>query len=143
MIEMLDNHNVSCVIHNHGTMRTFTGRGISDLFHLYCDDPSFLNGAEIADKVVGKGAAAIMVLGKTAILHTHLISDSALEMLTKSGVAVFYDEKVPNILNRSRQDWCPVEKKLRNLSDAQACWPEIVAFVQEMEKSCLDNQAGL
>lgn len=141
-MEILDKQNVSCVIRNHGAIRTFTGRGVSDLFHLYSDDPSFLDGAEIADKVVGKGAAAIMVLGKAATLHTHLISDPALEMLTKSGVAVSYDEKVPHILNRSKQDWCPVEKRLRNLSDAQACWPEIVAFVQEIEKSCLDNQAG-
>ena len=44
-------------------MRIFRERGVADLFRLLHEEPQLLRGAFIADKVVGKGAAALMVLG--------------------------------------------------------------------------------
>ena len=44
-------------------MRIFRERGVADLFRLLREEPQLLRGAFIADKVVGKGAAALMVLG--------------------------------------------------------------------------------
>ncbi len=41
-------------------MRIFRERGVADLFRLQHEEPQLLRGAFIADKVVGKGAAALM-----------------------------------------------------------------------------------
>ena len=57
LISLLHEGGFSCVIANQGETRTFTQRGVADLYTLYNNDPAFMQGAVIADKVVGKGAA--------------------------------------------------------------------------------------
>ena len=66
LISLLHEGGFSCVIANHGETRTFSQRGVADLYELYNTDPTFMQGATIADKVVGKGAAALMIMGGMA-----------------------------------------------------------------------------
>lgn len=73
------------MIANGDNIRTFTQRGVADLYDLLTQEPDFLKGASIADKVVGKGAAALMILGGIRELHTDIISSKALEFITKLG----------------------------------------------------------
>lgn len=61
LIDLLHSGGYSCVIANKGKVRTFTQRGVADLYDLLTQEPEFLKGAMIADKVVGKGAAASKV----------------------------------------------------------------------------------
>ena len=63
LIESLFTHKYSCVIRNGDEIRVFRGRGVKDLYRLLRDDRRFLDGAFVADKVVGKAAAALMILG--------------------------------------------------------------------------------
>ncbi len=62
LINLLHSGGYSCVIANGDNIRTFTQRGVADLYDLLTQEPDFLKGASIADKVVGKGAAALMIL---------------------------------------------------------------------------------
>ena len=62
LTEILHGGGWSLVVDN-GAIRTFSGRGVSDLYGLLTREPETLRGASVADKVVGKGAAALMVLG--------------------------------------------------------------------------------
>ena len=62
---------------------------------LLTQEPEFLKGASIADKVVGKGAAALMILGGIKELYTDIISTKALELLQKSDIKVDFTEEVP------------------------------------------------
>ena len=61
LIRLLHEGNYSLVV-AHGEIRTFSGRGVSDLYALSGEDPGFLRGASVADKVVGKAAAALMIV---------------------------------------------------------------------------------
>lgn len=63
LIERLDAEQCSCVIYNGGETRLFWERGVQDLYRLLKTEPDFLRGAFIADKVIGKAAAALMALG--------------------------------------------------------------------------------
>lgn len=63
IIDILHKGGYSCVMKNREEVRTFTQRGVADLYDLYQADSAFMKGAAIADKVIGKGAAALMVLG--------------------------------------------------------------------------------
>ena len=54
LINLLHTGGYSCVIANEGKIRTFTQRGVADLYDLLTREPEFLKGALIADKVVGK-----------------------------------------------------------------------------------------
>ena len=52
LINLLHSGGYSCVIANGDNIRTFTQRGVADLYDLLTQEPDFLKGASIADKVV-------------------------------------------------------------------------------------------
>ena len=99
LVEELKKGGWSCVVGNGTVMRTFSRKGVADLYDMLHTEPELLDGAFIADKVVGKGAAALMILGKVSRLHTHIISTPALCLLRKAGVLVGFDvESVFDVL---------------------------------------------
>lgn len=129
LIELLFREQCSCVVRSADTIRIFRERGVSDLYRLLSEEPDFLHGAAVADKVVGKGAAALMILGGVELLYADIISRGALEMALSHGLKVSYSLMVDHIINRRGDDWCPVEKRCRKLRDPQECLPEIRDFL--------------
>ncbi len=68
---MLHTLGCSCIIDN-GTGRTICHeRGVKDLLRILTATPTLLAGSFIADKVVGKGAAALMTAGGCGCLCRH------------------------------------------------------------------------
>ena len=63
-IDLLFAERCSCVVRNGDTIRIFRERGVRDLWRLLHEEPELLDGAFVADKVVGKGAAALMAAGR-------------------------------------------------------------------------------
>ncbi|MFI3305815.1 MAG: DUF1893 domain-containing protein [Rikenellaceae bacterium] len=115
LVEMLDSGGHSCVIANGDEIRTFALRGVADLHRLSREEPHFLRGAVVADKVVGKGAAALMASCGVQRLYSHIVSDGALSLLSSVAMAVEYGERVDHIINRDKSGWCPVEALCRNV----------------------------
>jgi len=132
LIEMLRVGNHSCVIESGDEVRSFMRRGVIDVYELLVNEPSFLNGARIADKVVGKAAASLMILGGVTHLHTEVISEMALELLQSNGVVVSYSKVVPYIINREGNDWCPLEKASFEINSADEIFPIIDSFLKRV-----------
>ena len=93
-----------------GEIRRFERRGVADLFSLVTDEPDFLRGASVADKVIGRGAALLLVKGGVREVYARVISSGALGVLRRADVEVSFGKEVPNIINRAGTDICPVEK---------------------------------
>ncbi len=129
LIRRLDEGNFSCVINNNDETRVYAKRGVRDLYELNRDNDTFMKGARIADKVVGKGAAALIVRGGMKEVRAHVICTSAIEMLKDNGIKVSFDKEVPYIINNSKTDWCPLEKLVKDCKTAEECWPIIEKFV--------------
>ena len=132
LIKLLHLGGYSCVIANGEVRRTFTQRGVADLYDLLTLEPDFLQGASIADKVVGKGAAALMILGGIKELYTDVISAKALELFRQSDVKVDFKQEVPFIWNRDRTGWCPVETMCSEVETAEEILPLIHDFIGKM-----------
>lgn len=129
LIKTLHEGGHSLVVAN-GEVCTFDGRGIADLYTILNDDPGFLQGAMVADKVVGKGAAALMIVGGVDSLYTDVISVPALELLSGSGVKVGFGHQVENIINRQGDGICPVEALCLPCKTAAECLPHITQFIK-------------
>ncbi len=129
-----DLQGYSCILYKNGEKRTFSRKGVIDLFELLTAEPDALNGASVCDKAVGKGAAALMVLGEVKEVYTPLISTPALQLLKKSGISVEYDKEVPFILNRYQTDLCPLEKRCREGNTAKEMLPVISRFIEDMKQ---------
>ncbi|MDE6205051.1 MAG: DUF1893 domain-containing protein [Duncaniella sp.] len=126
---MLHSLGCSCIIDN-GIGRTICReRGVKDLLRILTETPALLAGSFIADKVVGKGAAAIMTAGGVAAVYADTISRPALEMFSVYGITVTYSTCVPNIINRTGIDICPVERLCADISTPAECIPLIQSFV--------------
>ena len=134
LITQLHALRCSCIIHNNGTTRAFHERGVKDLHRLLEQEPEILSGASLADKVVGKGAAALMIAGGVVWVYADVISRAAMELFEQSRVEVQYGEVVPNIINRAGTDICPVEKLCRDCKTADECLPLIDKFIKEMSR---------
>ncbi len=132
LVDRLHDGGHSCVIRNGKVTRTFDQRGVADLYDLYEREPSFLHGAEMADKVVGKGAAALMVLGGIRRLHADVISDAALELLRGACVDVTFGTRVPHIINRKGDGRCPLEQRTEGAATAEEAFPLIKSFVEAL-----------
>lgn len=132
LIRLLHEGGHSLVVGN-DTVRTFDGRGVSDLYRLLTEDSGELRGASVADKVVGKGAAALMIIGHIERLYADIISEQAFELLLESSVKVTYGQKVSHIINRSGTGWCPIETLCRDCKTAEECLPLIQKFMNELK----------
>ena len=109
LINLLHTGGYSCVIANEGKIRTL-----------------------IADKVVGKGAAALMILGGIKELYTDIISTKALELFRKSDVKVDFAQEVDFIWNRDRTGGCPVETMCSEVESAEEILPLIRDFLEKI-----------
>jgi len=132
IIDLLHSGNYSCVIKNEGGIHTFSRRGIADLYDLVKDRPSFLKGAFLADKVIGKGAAALAIEGGVQEIYTDIISQPALDLLSEAGIKTHFDSLVPYIHNRENTDWCPLEKLCFPQKSVNEILPVIDSFIQSM-----------
>ena len=115
-----------------GELRTFSRRGVADLFSLVTDEPDFLRGASVADRVIGRGAALLLVKGGAREVYARVISSGALEVLRSAGIETSFGEEVPNIINRTGTDICPVEKLTANTSSSDEAYERIKQFLDSM-----------
>ena len=121
MLSRLNNESLSLLVRNKGITTAHDDRGVNDLLQLLSDSPERLKGAIVADKMVGKAAAAIMVVGGIKELHTNLICTPAKQMLENAGIKVVANEEVEMILNRDKTGQCPIDSKLNNAQTAEEC----------------------
>jgi predicted aldo/keto reductase-like oxidoreductase len=131
LIRQLDENNYSCIIKNNDVTQSFTQRGVFDLHDLVAKKDEILKGGYIADKIVGKGAASMMIIGGIKAVRTHVISQNALNLLKEHNVIVHYDTVVETINNRTNTGICPVETRVKDCTTLEQCWEQIQQFVAE------------
>ena len=108
LIEILRREKCSLVVKNHGIVTTYSKPGVRDLEYLLDHDPEMLHGATIADKVIGKAAAAMVVVGGVKELYAEVLSKKAIPFLEEAGIAYTYGTLVDTI--KEEGDRCQLEK---------------------------------
>ena len=109
------------MIKNEQTMMS-ERRGVAPILQLLREDPDALEGAYIADKVIGKAAALLLMYGRIRALYTKVISSHALNVLKDSGIEVVYDKLVPYVINRDGTDMCPMEKLVLQIGSPEEAY---------------------
>ena len=130
MLEMLNEQGLSLLVYNHDSLTTHANRGVQDLLQLISEQPERLNGAVVADKIIGKAAAVLMATGGVREVHTNIICTPAKQLFEQQGILVFATEEVPMILNRDRSSMCPIDTQIAEVESIEDC----VAILQNMPK---------
>lgn len=113
-------------------LRSDDRRGILPLMQ-WISGGEFLRGAVVADKVIGKAAAFLLVLGGVREVYAGVISVPAADVLQNAGIPYTYEKKVQNIENRRHDGICPMESAVLKTEDPKE------AFLI-LEKKCAEFQ---
>lgn len=111
-----------------GEVFTSQERGVKPLLFLLKEKKGFLKGASVADKVIGKAAALLMVLGEIKEVHTLIISEPAIKVFEKYNIPCFYDKKVDRIINRTGDGLCPMETLCLDVENPQEAFDRITSL---------------
>ena len=127
---MLERDDVRGVVRSvDGILRIFHRQGVIDLFELLTNEPQLLEGACVADRVIGRGAALLMVKGGVREVFAYVMSEPALEVLRRAGIPTTYASLQPNIINRTGTDICPIEKLTAATTDPEEAYRLIGNFL--------------
>lgn len=110
LIDTLLSSGCSLVVENKGEVRTYNKKGVRDLIWLLDHEPERLRGARVADKVVGKASAALLVQGGVSEVYAHVMSTLAFSMLDQAGMAYRYHTLVDRIVIPEGDNRCPLEQ---------------------------------
>lgn len=114
---------------NNGETIVFHNRGVIDLFNAVTSHPDLAQGAIVADKVIGLGAAFLLVKGGVTEVYAEVISRPAANELQSAGISLSYDKIVDHIINREGTGICPVERLTANAKSPDEAWKLIKEFI--------------
>ena len=86
-----------------------------------------IHGRTVADKVVGRAAASLAVIGGAERVFAAVGSDCGAAVLEAAGVPCFFAERVP-IIRTPAGDICPMERLTEGSADAAEAVARIEAF---------------
>ncbi len=134
-IETLLDSELTCVVYDeNGHCFSSEERGVKPLLSLLTDNKDGISGMYVADKIIGKAAAMLMVYGRVKECYGQIISTPALELLDRNSIPVSYDIEVHYIENKDRTDVCPLEKCVSGIEDPQEGFTALHTLVEEMRR---------
>lgn len=110
------------------------GRGVSPLLKLYEGDPEKLQGAVVADKIIGKAAAMILVLAGAKMVYGELMSIAGRDYLEAHGIEARHGRCVDLITNRTNTGICPLERSVLDIDDPEEGLAAIKNTIAELMK---------
>lgn len=121
--KQLLSQGAALAIVNGGGELTYNERGIKTLLSL---QTGTLTGAFVADKVVGKAAAMMLVRGGAIEVYAEVISQPAIEVFRAHKVLCLYKDPVPNIVNRDNTGLCPMEQAVLGVDDIEKAYDILI-----------------
>lgn len=110
------------------------GRGVGPLLRLYDSSPESLDGSVLVDKVIGRAAAFMAILGGVARVHGLVMGRGAEELLSSHGIEASHDRLVECIMNRSNDGPCPLEMAVSGIQEPEEALAAMRARIAELMK---------
>ena len=123
-----------------GTVTCHDRKGVRDLIDLLDNAPARLKGAVLADKVVGKAAAGLMVNGGVREVYADVMSRLALPLLEQAGIARSWGLLVDRIVIPEGDTRCPLESIVAQAGDARQVEVLLRQHFDEMRRNKLLTQ---
>lgn len=110
--------DVPCVFVREGAvLRPGEGTGVRPLVRALDEEPELLRGSVVVDKIVGKAAAMLAVLGGAAGVYGLTMSAAARDYLAARGIPAEWETLTERIINRTGTGLCPMETAVLDIND--------------------------
>jgi len=88
-----------------------------------------LNDSSVADRIAGRVVALLCIYVGIKSVFAEVMSDGCRDALQKSGVAFEYKRVVPKILNKYKNDVCPLERLVLKIENPQIAFEKLDEFL--------------
>jgi hypothetical protein len=123
--ELGERHLTLCVVKGRQVVFEAKTRGVSGFMEAVEELKDRLNGASVADRVVGKAIALLCVFVKARAVYATTISRAAKTLLERNAVYLEWDSLVENILGVDKTKTCPFEKLVNRTTDPAVAYSKL------------------
>lgn len=124
---------VTClVIKNDEVIYSANGRGVKPLINLYENEPDKLKDGYVIDKIIGKAAAIIVILGHAKKVYGEIMSESAYELLQSHNIDADFGHLVKTIVNRQNDGMCPLELAVKDTTNLEEGYRNIKSTIVKL-----------
>lgn len=139
-LKMIGSGTASCVVlQGQDIVYSADGRGVSPILALYQNDPEKLRDAFVVDKIIGKAAAVLLVLGGVKAAYGEITSAAAVGYLKARGVEIRCGKCVDVITARDGTGVCPIESAVLDIEDPEEALRAIIGRIQALQKARRDT----
>lgn len=114
------------VLYSNGECKEYYQNRIKDIKEILQDNKLALQGATIADKVIGKVAGSILAVAGVKEIYSDVISKYAIPVLDNNNIRYEYKKIVKYIQNNDKTGMCPMENKYKDELDINKIYNEII-----------------
>ncbi len=110
--------DATCVVARPGKeLEISREKGIRPLLLWLRADEGSLQGAAIADRIIGRAAAFLAVYGGAQAVYGEVMSAGAVPILEGAGIVYSYKTITEKIVNRKGDGPCPMEQAVSGVTD--------------------------
>ena len=114
------------VCYENGEYKEYYQNRIKDIKEILQANELALKGAVIADKVIGKVAASVLIIAGVKQIYADVISQYAVSILDEHEVKYEYKILTDYIINNDQTGMCPMEKKYKEEKDINKIYQEMI-----------------
>ena len=111
-----------------------SGLGVKPIISPMRDNRAFFQNKYVADTMVGKAAAMLLILSGAKYVYGEMMSQSAARVLEKHGIPYAYGQMVEYTKNRAGTGMCPLEQCVQGEEDPAVAWTKIEHKIAELMK---------
>ena len=130
-LAVLRNTDASFVYVTEEAVLTSEYKGIRRLLTLVNEQTVLADGF-VADRIVGKAAALLMVLQGAKNVYAETIDQPALAVFRTHGVNVMFRKAIPIIINRAGDGICPMENAVLAVDDPREAFTVLSETVKKL-----------
>ena len=114
------------VLYANGECKAYYQNRIKDIKEILQQDKLALQGAIIADKVIGKVAGSILTVAGVKEIYADVMSRYAIAVLEENHVTYAYNYLTEYIQNNDKTGMCPMENKYKEENDIHKVYEQML-----------------
>lgn len=114
------------VLFENGECKSYYQNRIKDIKDILKDNKLALRNAMIADKVIGKVAASVLVVAGVKEIYADVMSQYAIPVLEENKIQYEYNVLVEYVQNNDKTGMCPMENKYKEEKDKNKIYKEMI-----------------
>lgn len=135
-VEAIAKEGTSVVLIRNGEMiHTADGRGVRPLIEIYEEHPTLMKDSLVVDRLIGKAAAMLLVLGGVRAAYANTMSRAGADYLRANGVQLQAGRIIDLISNQDNTGICPMERSVLHTDDAEEGYHILKDTMQALRKA--------